>query len=93
MTSRIIAVIENTKVAKFMTLAPKLVSHTQPFNPELFTKHLNHSIHELLPADPTIGIEPQRADEFWFPTLETCENLEELTGINKPAYEELVELK
>ena len=69
-----------------MILPPKQASCLQPLNPELFTELLNHSIHELISADPTIGIEPQTADEFGFPTPETCENPEEFTGINKRVY-------
>ena len=44
-----------------MILTPKQASQIQPLDPEHFMEHLNHSTQELISADPTIGIEPQKS--------------------------------
>ena len=82
-TTTNITVPKDTKIAKLLILTPKQASYIQPLNPELLSEHLNNSVNELVSSDPNLDIKPSTADEFWFPTPETCADPRKLTGISK----------
>ena len=92
-TSTIITVPKDTKIAKFFILTPKQASYIQPLNAELFTEHLNHSIHKLISADPNIGNKPRSNNALGFLTPQISGNSHKPTGISERFYDELLELK
>ena len=81
MQSTVITVPKGTLVAKVSLLSPQQAQFLQPISPELINEHVNESINEHIATSdyPEMGF--PSLDTFWFPTPETCENPEALTGI------------
>ena len=82
---------KNAQVAKVTFLTAFQAQYLQPVNPELLSDPLNKTVNGLI-ADSEHKVYPSY-DEFWFPTHENCSNPENLTGIHKRIYDEIVALK
>ena len=72
-------------------MTAKQAQYLHPINPELLFDHLTKSIIGLI-EDSETKVYPS-TDEFWFPTPENCKDPENLTGIHKRIYDEIVALK
>ena len=86
-----VTVTKNVPVAKVTILTAKQAQYLHPINPELLFDHLTKSINGLI-EDSETKVYPS-TDEFWFPTPENCKDPENLTGIHKRIYDEIVALK
>ena len=82
---------KNAQVAEVTILTASQAQYLQPVNPDFLTDHLKKSVNGLI-ADSEHKVYPSN-DEFWFPTPENCSNPENLTGIEKRIYDEIVALK
>ena len=72
-------------------MTAKQAQYLHPINPELLFDHLTESIKGLI-EDSETKVYPS-TDEFWFPTPENCKDPENLAGIHKRIYDEIVALK
>ena len=86
-----VTVSKNAPVAKVTILTAKQAEYLHPVTPELLSDHLTKGINGLI-ADNKTKVYAS-SDEFWFPTPENCANPENLIGIQKRSYGEIVALK
>ena len=72
-------------------MTAKQADYLQPVNPAPLTNYFNENINTLI-SDTETKVYPS-SDDFWFPTPENCPNPDQLEGVQRRIYDEIVKLK